>query len=214
MALRKPKKIVQPAWHPNFRNVDTLPDIKVIRTDFVINWGMVLVAVALLMFFLKNEFSALAVGRNIKEFETKISENDNANNNNLKLSGEFGTLSKEITEVEAFMNVPIKPSAFLLNFTEIKPEEMLLQSISYDSQNINLGSRKTAPGKTISIRGSISGSPDEATQLVTDYLETLKNLEIIEESLYKVELPSWERDENLGLFNYYIRIELVPPQNK
>ena len=213
MALRKPKKIVQPAWHPNFRNVDTLPDIKAIRTDFVINWGVVLVAVALLMFFLKNEFSALAIGRNIKEFETKISENDTDNNNNLKLSGEFGILSKEITEVEAFMNVPIKPSAFLLNFTEIKPEEMLLHSINYDSQNINLGSRKTAPGKSLNIRGSISGSPAEVTQLVTEFVETLKKLEMIEESLHKVELQSLVRDESLGLFNYYIRIELVPPQN-
>ena len=212
MALRKPKKIVQPAWHPNFRNVDALPDIKVIRTDFVINWGVVLVAVALLMFFLRNEFSALSVGRNIKDFETKISENDTINNNNLKLSGEFGTLSKEVTEVEAFMDVPIKPSAFLLNFTKIKPKEMLLQTISYDSQNIQLGNRKTAPGKTTGIRGSISGSPAEVTRLVTEFVETLKKLEMIKESLHKVELQSLIRDENLGLFNYFIRIELVLPK--
>ncbi len=163
------------------------------------------------MFFLKNEFSALSVGRNIKDFETKISENTAANNNNLKLSGEFGTLSKEITEVEAFMDVPIKPSDFLLNFTEIKPVGMLLKTISYDSQNIILGNRKTAPGKTIGIRGSISGSPAEVTQLVTEFVETLKNLEMIKESLHKVELQSLIRDEALGLFNYFIRIELVPP---
>ncbi len=214
MALRKPKKIVQPAWHPNFRNVETLPDIKAIRTDFIVNWGIVLVAAVLLMLFLKNEFSAFAVGRDIKEIETKISENTGANNNNLKLSGQFANSSKEVTELAAFTKVLAKPSGFLLALAEIKPEEMLMQSVSYNSQIINLGNRKTAPGKLVSLQCTVNGSPAAVTQLVTEYVETIKNLEIINEYVYKVELQSLERDENLGLFNCSIRVELVPAENK
>ncbi len=214
MALRKPKKVVQPAWHPNFRNVDTLPDIKAIRTDFVVNYGIILLAAGLLVFFLKNEFSIMAVGRDINDFETKISENTGINNNNLKLSGEFGALSKELTELADFTNVPVKPSELLLGFTDIKPDEMLLQSISYATQTVKLEGRKTAPGKLISIRCAVNGSPAAVTQLVTEFVETLQNLELIHDSVHKVELQSLVRDEAQGLFNCSIRIELVPPQNK
>jgi len=214
MALRKPKKVVQPAWHPNFRNVETLPDIKAIRTDFVINYGVILLAATLLVFFLKNEFSIMAVGRENKDFETKISENTGINNNNLKLSGQFGNLSKEIAELSEFTNVPIKPSDLLLKFTEIKPEEMLFHSISYNTHTIRLDSRKSAPGKQISIRSTVIGTPASVTQLVTEFVETLQNLEIIQESVQKVELQSLVRDEKLGLFNCSIRIELVLSQNK
>ncbi len=214
MALRKPKKIVQSAWHPNFRNVETLPDIKAIRTDFIINWGIVLVAAVLLMFFLKNEIAALSVGRSIKEFETKISENTGKNNNNLRLSGEFGTLSKKISELTDFVKAPVTPSIFLLTFAQVKPEEMLMQSISYDSQTIDLGNRKTAPGKLVTLQSTVNGTPAAVTQLVTEYVETIKNLDIIKESVHKVELQSLERDENLGLFNCSIRVELIPPINK
>ena len=214
MALRKPKKVVQPAWHPNFRNVETLPDIKAIRTDFVINYGVILFAAALLVFFLKNEFSIMAVGRDIQDFETKISENSGANNNNLRLSGQFNNLSKEISELADFTDVPIKPSELILKFTEIKPENMLFESISYDTYTIKLDDRKNAPGKRISIRSTVVGTPAAVTQLVTEFVETLQNLEMIQESMHKVELQSLVRDEELGLFNCSIRIELMLPQIK
>ena len=33
-----------PAWHPNFRNFERLPDTKVVRTTFFINGGAIAVA--------------------------------------------------------------------------------------------------------------------------------------------------------------------------
>ena len=36
-----------PAWHPNFRNYQQLPDIKVVRTAFFVNGAAVFVALGL-----------------------------------------------------------------------------------------------------------------------------------------------------------------------
>ena len=48
MAFGRNKIVVQPSWHPNFRIVETLPDTKVIRTDFAFNGVFVVIAVVLL----------------------------------------------------------------------------------------------------------------------------------------------------------------------
>ena len=34
---KKDAVTAQPNWHPNFRIADSLPDLKVVRTDFFIN---------------------------------------------------------------------------------------------------------------------------------------------------------------------------------
>ena len=155
----------------------------------------------------------MAVGRDIQDLETKISENTGTNNKNLRSSGEFGKLTKEITELADFTNVPIKPSELLLKFTEIKPDEMLIQSISYDTHTIKLDNRSSAPGKRISIRSTVKGTSAAVTKIDTEFIETLQNLELIQESVHKVEQEALVRDDALGLFNFSVRIELVPSPN-
>jgi len=52
MSARGKKKKDFPAWHPDFRVTDDLPDIKAVRTDFLINIGSVGLALALLVYIL------------------------------------------------------------------------------------------------------------------------------------------------------------------
>ncbi len=37
MVLTRPKRVIKTHWHPNFRNPETLPDIKVVRTSLLLN---------------------------------------------------------------------------------------------------------------------------------------------------------------------------------
>src|SRR3954462_112783 len=40
-----------PPWHPNFRNYEKLPDIKVVRTAFFVNVAAITIALAAAIFF-------------------------------------------------------------------------------------------------------------------------------------------------------------------
>ncbi|HUR59026.1 MAG TPA: hypothetical protein VM029_15030, partial [Opitutaceae bacterium] len=40
-----------PAWHPNFRNYEKLPDIKVVRTAFFVNGAAIFLALSLVTYF-------------------------------------------------------------------------------------------------------------------------------------------------------------------
>lgn len=35
--MSKGRKVREPSWRPNFVNKSELPDIKVVRTDFIVN---------------------------------------------------------------------------------------------------------------------------------------------------------------------------------
>ena len=69
MALTKPKKVVQTNWHPDFRNVDALPDIKVVRTEFFVNILTVTIAFVLLFYLGFHEYSGISLGSQIYELD-------------------------------------------------------------------------------------------------------------------------------------------------
>jgi hypothetical protein len=207
MAFRKPKKIIQPNWHPNFRLVEQLPDIKVIRTDFFVNVVSVGLAVFLLGLVLLAEYNAFALNREIAKYNTDIGEKKGTNQGNLNYSAEFDRLAQDVAEVGKFLDVHLTPTEVLLALTDILPRNIVTKSLSYDDIQIQVG-RRSNRSKGIEFRGSVQGSPDEATAIVTKFQEDLANHEVLKPLIKKVELISLVR--SASGFSVSIRIELNP----
>ena len=112
-------------------------------------------------------------------------------------------------EVNRFKGAPVKPAEFLVDLAGVSPREILLQSIRYANYQSREG-RKTVTAKAINLTGSVSGNPESATQIVTDFMHSIEELELFEGILRRIDLISMVRDPNLGLFNCAIRIELNP----
>lgn len=215
MALRKPKPVIQPSWHPNFRDEESLPDIKVIRTDFLLNFVAVVVVAGLLAFLGYREFRAFSIASVVEGLEENIAANSAENTTDLRLSGQFKRDKKMIDELEAFttFNVPIRPLDFLLEIAANKPDEIELDSISYASGSITVG-RKASPTKTIRMTGKVFGTPDSATQTLNDFLQLLNEAETLRERLYEeapVSLQSFNRSGNLNEFTFAIQVQFTPP---
>ncbi len=207
MALTKSKKVVQTNWHPDFRNVDALPDIKVIRTDFFVNILTVTIALASIFYLGYHEYNGIALGSQISELDNKITAKNTENNKNLSFSSKFDNFSKKIVELEQFVDSPIDTAEFLTFLGEAIPHEMLLTSISYFDREFTEG-KKTFVLFIINIRGAAHGSAETATQTVYDFINKLENLEMFEAILYNTELDSMVRDDALGLFNFSTVIQL------
>ena len=141
MALTKSKKVVQINWHPDFRNVDALPDIKVIRTDFFVNILTVPIALALIFYLGYHEYNEIALGAQISELDTKITSKNTKNTKNLSSSSKFDNISKQIVELEEFVDSPINTTEFLTFLGEALPHEMFLTSISYYDREFTKGKK-------------------------------------------------------------------------
>ena len=61
-----------PAWHPNFRNYEKLPDVKAVRTAFFVNGASILVAVSLLVYFGFREWQIRTINSQVAQVQAQI----------------------------------------------------------------------------------------------------------------------------------------------
>ena len=80
---------VEPLWHPDFRNVERLPDTKVVRTTFFINTAAIATTLALIMWLGYREFHIRTHDHQIAEAEHQIDTNSRQNKEALRLSPDF-----------------------------------------------------------------------------------------------------------------------------
>ena len=212
MALKKSKKSdSSPNWHPDFRNPATLPDIKVVRTHFLLNFSSVAVAIILLFFYSHKEYSLQSINTDILNLEAEIEENKAENGKNTRLSVEFEKRAKKVNELDDYLQVPILPSDLILQLSENLPEEILLESITYSDVVLTGSSRIKYQTKSIMLSGTVVGL-EEATQIVSEFSNELTVLPALEKFVDRIELSSLTRNEELGNFSYRMNIIFKEPK--
>lgn len=207
---RKSKSEAQPPWRPNFRTVDTLPDIKPIRTDFILNFIGVSLAVVLLSLLAYREFNAQSIGGNIKQLEENIASRQAENRKTIRDAKQFDTISKNIEEVATFLRNNLSPVEVAIVLAEHLPEEMLVASVTVRPEAIVTGGRRNRQRTLLTnilVIGTVQ-TDREATTIVDDYKNTLAEQPIFKEQLRSIELPVLQRDPQTGLFDYEILIVL------
>ena len=199
-------KDAHPNWRPNFCNSAALPDIKVVRTNFMINFVCVTAALVFIYFALEREYSAFTLGQTIVNMEQQIESSARADKANLALSNEFRDASLEIIDIEHFFAAPLKAHEFLVDFVQLCPKAATVRSIAF-SEAINHG----APGGAkVEYRMNVSGEVSDPLVLgeFKNSIETSGVLNVddlepsIDESLQR-------RNVDTGIFPYRISIVLV-----
>jgi hypothetical protein len=150
-----------PAWHPNFRNYEKLPDIKVVRTAFFVNAAAISVAVALLIYFGFQEWQLRALNLQVAEWQRQIDRDKKASTEATALFKKFQAEEAKINEVDAFVKSKPLVSEIVVRLAETLPPNIALD---------NLDLRETG----LTMRFSVRGAPDAASGHATAYLEQLK----------------------------------------
>src|SRR4051812_19815637 len=97
-----------PPWHPNFRNYEKLPDIKVVRTAFFINGAAILLALTLGFYFGFQEWQLHVLRGQIVEAQRNIDRDKAKSDQAVALFGKFKAEESKINEVDAFLkNSPV-----------------------------------------------------------------------------------------------------------
>ena len=67
-----------PAWHPNFRNHERLPDTKVVRTFFFVNVTAITMVLSLVLLFVFQQLRINNLGRQVADWQANIATNKNS----------------------------------------------------------------------------------------------------------------------------------------
>jgi hypothetical protein len=186
-----------PAWHPNFRNYQRLPDIKVVRTAFFINGFAALFAIALIVWTGLREFDIYKTNEQIAATQALIDKNQPESNRAVTLYKKFQDEEKRANEVDAFVKSKPLVSAILQHFAETRPRNIALDRIDIRDTGIVL---------IVSVRGdTVSAYSDNV-----NYVELLKK-DAFFNSLYEpAEIKAANPDPATG----FLKSEIIMPIKK
>ncbi len=153
-------------WHPDFRDLTTLPDVKIVRTSFFVNGISVLVLIGLLMLVGYHELERHGVKEEIENLEAQIAKNKARNTEVLRMHNEFRKEARMIEEVSQFVEGSFDFSTFFATLGDSMLPGMKISTVTYQ----DAGTRNKTPVKELQINGSIVGARDMAASIVTEYV--------------------------------------------
>ena len=194
--LKKPSDnastVTVPAWHPNFRNFERLPDTKAVRTTFFINGLAILVASSLVIYAGYREFGLRALQADTEIAQKTVDTNKPASDQAIALFRKFQEEEKKVAALQGFLSgSKLVLSDFLLQMGASLPPSVTLNSIDYKPSAVTL-------------IGAISGAPDEASGQAVAYVDRLRKNEVFSGMFEAITLSNIARDPGTGQIRFSI----------
>lgn len=193
-----------PAWHPDFRNPARLPDTKVVRTQFFVNFAAIAITASLLLYFSYQEYRINNLNRQVTYWQTQIDTNKKASGQALMLSQKFAAEEKKISELNNFLKPRLVLSQFLLNLGSTLPQELAISTV-----DIRNNVTKDGPVITgVNLHGIANGSPDVASGRTSTYVEQLRQDKYFSSVFEDVALNKLDRDQASGRLSFDLFLRL------
>jgi hypothetical protein len=150
-----------PAWHPNFRNHEQLPDTKVVRTFFFVNVTAITMVLSFVLLFVFQQLRINNLGRQVADWQANIATNKKSADEAVVLSRKFSEEEKKIRELDAFLKPRLVLSEFLIYVGKTLPSELVMDTIEVRDSGVT-------------IHGLAAGLPDEASGRISAYVNQLQ----------------------------------------
>jgi len=171
MALPLTKKseaaaVVVPAWHPNIRIAENLPDTKVVRTAFFVNGAAMLVAIALALYLGIQEWKLHEVNKQIADWQRQIDRDKFQSEEAVRLYQSFKLEEAKTNEVVDFVESKPVLSEIILRLGVMTPKKIALDSLDFKDTGV-------------SIRATVKGAPDRASGDASAYEKQLRTDKVL-----------------------------------
>jgi hypothetical protein len=190
MALTRTKKSdaavgFVPAWHPNLRNAETLPDTKVVRTAFFVNGAAMLVAIALALYLGIQEWKLHEVNKQIADWQRQIDRDTKESAEKVALYQSFKLEEAKTNEVVDFIASKPVISDIILRLGAITPKKIALDGLDFKDTGFN-------------IRATVKGAPDRASGDVSAFEKQLRTDKVLGPMFSEVNLLTDRRNATSG----------------
>ena len=186
------------AWHPNFRNRERLPDTKVVRTFFFVNVTAITVVLGLILAFWYQEYRIREMNRQLTGWQAQIARNQKSATEAVALSKKFAEEEGKIRELDAFLQQRLVLSQFLVRLGKSLPDNLVIDAVEIRDIGANL-------------RGAAAGSPVEAVDRTTAYVELLQRDDYFKD-LFETKdvIQDVKRDQSSGrvTFDLFLRFKV------
>jgi hypothetical protein len=184
-----------PAWHPDFRNFDRLPDIKVVRTAFFTNGAAAVVALVALFVFGYREYQLHDLERQIRDWQKQIDRDRSVSTVAVGQFKRFQAEAARVAEVETFVKSRPVFSEILLRLAETLPAGVAIDGLDFRDNGFGL-------------RGTVRGTPDLAAGYAANYVQQLKTDAVLLEIFSEITLAGLTPNAQTGRLQLEIKMRL------
>lgn len=210
MARRKDKRVRHPHWRPDFRDAVLLPDVKVVRTQFLSNFLTFVAAVALLGVFLFNEHNLRMAESELALARSEIADGRAENSRFVRMSGDFTREARYVEQLTEFLDVPFRHHDLLASVGQVRPRAVTYNILSSGAFVERQGRREVVRHR-VQLQGTVRElSNDPASAAINRFRDRLSELEAIAPKLEEHRLSSFYRTEDPSLFNFTVQIVIDP----
>ena len=183
-------------WRPDFRDRQSLPDIKTVRTTFFISAIAVTIALMSVMHVGFQEYTIYSLGKKIEEGKAEISSRQDLHVKAIGMKNLFLAQEKRIDEINTFEERQLAASDLILDSGKSLSPGMSLLSIDYIDE------------KAV-FQGFVVAS-EETDSLLKDYMEKLRNVDSLKDRYADINQVSVERESGTDLIKFHL--EAVNPE--
>jgi hypothetical protein len=174
-----------PAWHPDLRIVERLPDTKVVRTAFFLNGVASLVFVTLLLWFAHDRWELHTLNNTIADTQKTISHDKGPSQQAVALWNKFKDEQAKLTIVNDFMTGRPAVSPIILRIQQTLPEKIELTSLEISEKGMTL-------------KANVRGAPDQASGDASNYHDLLDRDPELRKLFDEVTLTSLSKNPATG----------------
>lgn len=168
-------------WRVNFVNTDSLPDIKVIRTSFVLNYGFIALAIASLAWFSYQEYEIAGVAADTAAINARSASMEPADAKRRDKANRFSEYALVVDEYVKFKSAGLDVFALYTQLGELRSDDIVYENVLIDAAASD--AKKRMPGKIV-ISGKRKGVNKQGYACIEamyakfvsmPYLKTLKD---------------------------------------
>lgn len=208
MAPRKNRKKEFPAWQPEFRIAEDLPDIKAIRTDFLVNIGAVTLALFLVVWLAYREASINGLESDIETLRDAEKRLEGENMQVVSLNTRFMKRKRLFDDLARFYDSPFDVPRFLADIAQVRPAEIAFEEIAFQEVE-RVVDKKPERSYLLFFRGQTRSL--KVIDEFKDALATLPYLENVDTAITEGANP---RNPALNTFGFSIEVLLEPGEEE
>ena len=183
-------------WRPDFRDRQSLPDIKTVRTTFFISAIAVTIALMSVMHVGFQEYTIYSLGKKIEDGKAEIAARQGLHVKAIRMNNLFLAQENRIDEINTFEEKQLAASDLILDSGKSLSPRMSLLSIDYIDE------------KAV-FQGFVLAS-EEADSLLKDYIEKLRNVDSLKDRYADINQVLVERESGTDLIKFHL--EAINPE--
>lgn len=196
------------AWRVDFRNKENLPDIKLIRTSFVINYGSFILMLCCATLFINQQVKLSSYARKIEDVQAESKSLKPSHQDALSRSSEFRKFAKEMADFRKFYRGDLAFHEFFELLSIECPENLAFTEMGY----ILHSGGEDQPDKLepkIRMLGVVRGDPRDALSLLDTYQALMSQMSMIANNATLIEFIPGDFDSQKNQTAFEILITLV-----